>query len=103
QVLEANGNTEPALAALRAISDDDPLAPRARDFQVRILASHKRYADAYGIAAPLASRTDATVDDLARLGDVYSGMDRQSDAAAAYGRAVALARAQGVKDELWPL
>ena len=30
-------------------------------------------------------------------------MDRQSDAAAAYGRAVALARAQGVKDEVWPL
>ena len=103
QVLEAAGNTEPALAALRGIPDSDPLAPRARDFQVRILAGHKRYADAYGVAAPLASRSGATVADLTRLGDVYSAMDRQSDAAAAYGRAVALARAQGVKDELWPL
>ena len=103
QVLEAAGNTEPALAALRAIPDSDPLAPRARDFLVRILASHKRYADAYGVAAPLASRSGATVADLTRLGDVYSAMDRQSDAAGAYGRAVALARTQGVKDELWPL
>ena len=103
QVLEAAGNTEPALAALRGIPDSDPLAPRARDFQVRILAGHKRYADAYGVAAPLASRSGATVADLTRLGDVYSAMDRQSDAAGAYGRAVALARAQGVKDELWPL
>jgi len=103
QVLEAAGNTQPALAALRAIPDSDPLAPRARDFEVRILASHKRYADAYGVAAPLASRSGATVADFTRLGDVYSAMDRQSDAAAAYGWAVALARAQGVKDELWPL
>lgn len=103
QVLEAAGNTEPALAALRGIADSDAIAPRARDFQVRILASHKRYADAYAIAAPLASRVGATVADFTRLGDVYSAMDRQADAAAAYGRAVALARTQGVKDELWPL
>jgi tetratricopeptide (TPR) repeat protein len=103
QVFENDDRPEPALAALRAIPDDDPLAPRARDVQVRILANEKRYADAYALAEPLAVRPDATIDDFTRLGDVYGAMKRQNDAANAYGRAVALAQTQGLKDELWPL
>ena len=41
--------------------------------------------------------------DLARVGDVYAGMKRYNEAADAYARAINLARAQGLKDELWPL
>ena len=103
QVFVAGGNTESALGVLRSIPTDDALSSQARDLQVRVLASAKRFNDAYALAAPLAARRDATVDDLTRLGDVYSAMKRPAEAAAAYGRAVALARSQGVKDELWPL
>ena len=103
QIFNARSNTESALNLLRAIPDDDALGARTRDAQVRILAAQKRYNEAYAVAAPLAAKGDATIDDLTRLGDVFSAMDRQADAAAAYGRAVALARSQGLKDELWPL
>ena len=103
QVLEDDGQPEPALAALRAIADGDALAPRARDLQARLLIKEKRYGDAYALAQPLAGRPDATIDDFNRLGDVYSAMKRQSDAAAAYGRSVELARSQGLKEQLWPL
>ncbi|MBV9528011.1 tetratricopeptide repeat protein [Sphingomonas sp.] len=102
-VFDDAGQSEPALAALRSVPGDDVLASAARDLQVRILIEQKRYAEAFAIAQPLALRPDATVDDLTRLGDVDTATKRQEDAAAVYGRAIALARAQGLKDEQWPL
>ena len=41
--------------------------------------------------------------DFSRLGDVYEAMKRHDEAADAYGRAIALATAQGLQSELWPL
>jgi tetratricopeptide (TPR) repeat protein len=46
---------------------------------------------------------NATIGDFSRLGDVYHSMKRYDDSAATYGKAIALARQQGLKDELWPL
>ena len=103
QVLEADEQPDPALAALRSIPDDDAMAARVRDLQVHILTSEKRYAEAFALAQPLASRPGATIDDLIGSGTFYSAMKRKSDAADVYGRAVALARSQGLKQELWPL
>ncbi|MGZ2411319.1 tetratricopeptide (TPR) repeat protein [Sphingomonas sp. F9_3S_D5_B_2] len=97
------GHAGQALDVLRGVTDDDPLAPRIRDLQVRILTDEKRFDEAYALAAPLAGRPEPTVDDLTRLGDVYTAMKRQSEAAGVYARAVAVARSQGLKQELWPL
>ena len=52
---------------------------------------------------PAAAAPGASVSDFARLGDVYQAMKRYNEAADAYGRALALAQAQGMKSDLWPL
>ena len=44
-----------------------------------------------------------TSSDYSRLGDVLQAMKRHSEAADAYGRAIALAQAQSSKGELWSL
>jgi tetratricopeptide (TPR) repeat protein len=41
--------------------------------------------------------------DYSRFGDVLEAMDRHNEAADAFGRAIALATAQGLKSELWSL
>ena len=102
-VFDAADQPEPALAALRTIPDGDALGSPARDLQVHILVDEKHYAEAFAVAQPLALRPEATIDDLTRLGDVLTAMKRQDDAAAVYGRAVALAQSQGLRNEQWPL
>jgi tetratricopeptide (TPR) repeat protein len=71
--------------------------------QIRILTDQKRLNEAYSLAASAAATPGATAGDLSRLADVYQSMKRHSEAADAYGRAVAMASAQGLKTELWPL
>src|SRR3546814_15065821 len=44
-----------------------------------------------------------SVGDWTRLGDLYGELERPQDAAGAYGRAVAVAEAQGTKDGQWAL
>ena len=102
-LFDGDRKPELALRVLQAVGPNDALAAQARDIQVRILSDEKRLNEAYAIAAPPAFGPDATVGDLSRLGDVYHSMKRYDDAAATYGKAVALARSQGLKDELWPL
>ncbi|MFL6772954.1 MAG: tetratricopeptide repeat protein [Sphingomicrobium sp.] len=102
-LLDGDGQAEQALSVLRTVGPNDALAAQARDIQVRILTDEKRLNEAYSVAAGSAFGPNATVGDLSRLGDVYNSMKRYDDAAAAYAKAVALARAQGLKDELWPM
>jgi tetratricopeptide (TPR) repeat protein len=102
-LLDGQGRSDEALAALRALGDNDALADQARDVQVRILTDEKRLNEAYTIAQGAALRPDAGIEDFSRLGDVFEQMKRHDDSAAAYGRAAALAHAQGLKTELWPL
>ena len=47
--------------------------------------------------------TNASIPDYSRLGDVYEAMKRHDLAAVAYSKAVALARTQGLKTDLWPI
>ena len=56
--------------------------------------------DAYSVAAVAAASSGADSSDYSRLGDVLQAMNRHSEAADAYGRAVAFARAQNLKGEL---
>jgi tetratricopeptide (TPR) repeat protein len=46
---------------------------------------------------------NAGVSDFARLGDVLQAMEQYNQAADAYGKAIALTAAQGLKTEQWPL
>jgi tetratricopeptide (TPR) repeat protein len=102
-LLDGEDRPEDALAVLRSIPDTDPLVGQARDIQVRILNDQKRFNDAYAIAQTAAMRSDADFADFSRLGDVYEAMKRHDLAADAYGKAAAIATAQGLKAELWPL
>ena len=70
---------------------------------MRILSDRKRLNEAYAIAAPAAAALGAGVSDFSRLGELYQAMNRPNEAAEAYGRAIALAGAQGPKNDLWTL
>lgn len=91
-----------AVTALRSVPANDPLAPQARDAEVRALISADRDAEALQIAQRAASSNDAGVSDYARLGDVLANAKRFDAAAAAYARASQLV-ANGTPEERWPL
>ncbi len=67
------------------------------------MSDEKRLNEAYALASSAAAAPGASVGDLSRLGDVFQAMKRPSQAADAYGRAIAFARGQGVRTELWPM
>jgi len=102
-MLEAQKRSDEALGLLRKVPKDDSLIAQVRDIQVKILNDNKRFAEAYAVAAAAAAAPGAGAGDHSRLGDVYSAMDRHGQAADAYGRAVAVERAQGPNSELWTL
>jgi tetratricopeptide (TPR) repeat protein len=101
-LLDGQERSPEALALLRSIPENDPLISQVRDGEVRILSEQKRFNEAYAIAAPAAAGPGASASDYSRLGDVYQAMKHSGQAADAYGRAVAIANAQGGKTELWP-
>ena len=102
-LFDTNGQPGQALSVLQGIDGYDGLIAQVRDIQSRILLDEKRLNEAYMIAVEPALASNASVGDLSRLGDVYQAMKRYDDAAGAYGKAVALARAEGLKNEQWPL
>ncbi|HVM22577.1 MAG TPA: tetratricopeptide repeat protein [Sphingomicrobium sp.] len=102
-LLSGQDRTEEALALLRAVPANDALIAQIRDVQVRILNDKKRFNEAYQLAASAAAAPGADVADFSRLGDVLLALKRYDHAAGAYGRAIALARAQNQRADLWPL
>jgi tetratricopeptide (TPR) repeat protein len=102
-LLDGQDRTDEALALLNSIPRDDALIGQARDATARILTDHKRYNEAYAVAAPAAAAPGAGPGDFSRLGDLLQSMKRYNEAADAYGRAIALSNAQGVKGDLWTL
>lgn len=91
-----------ALAAFRSVGVDDPLHPEALDAQARALADAKRYGEALELANKAASLPGATSEDFARLGDIYSSMERYNEAAEAYRQAFSHA-GNAEPAQLWPL
>jgi Flp pilus assembly protein TadD len=102
-LLASQNRVDEALAVLRTVPRDDALASSVRDVAAKILTDNKRESAAYAIAASAAAAQNASISDYSRLGDVLEAMKRHNDAANAYGRAVAMAHAQGLKADLWPL
>jgi tetratricopeptide (TPR) repeat protein len=102
-LLDGQDRSDEALTLLNAIPPDDAQIGAVRDVQVRILSDKKRFNEAYAIAAAAAAAPGAGMNDFSRLGDVYQAMKRNSEAADAYGRAIAMANQQGIKDDVWTL
>ena len=100
-MLQADGRTEEALAAFRSVRPNDLLAAQARDAEARALTEEKRYDAALALARAAVALPGASSTDYSRLGDVYSSMKRNADAAAAYGRALDLAGGQA--SDRWTL
>ena len=91
-----------ALAAYRSVGDRDPLKSEALDSEVRALSDAKRFDEAFAVANRAAIAPTARSDDFARLGDVYSSTKRYNEAAASYGKAIALASASQA-GRIWPM
>lgn len=102
-LLHAQGRTDEALTLLQSLPREDALASHIRDTQTDILTEAKRFNEAYAIAAPAAAAPEASAADFSRLGELYQAMKRHAEAADAYGRAVALARASSGNRDLWSL
>ena len=102
-LLDRQGRPEDALRILDLVPAGDPLAASAIDSRTRILVDEKRFDEALRIAQASVASGNATVGDYGRLGDVLAGAKRYNEAADAYARAIAMANAEGLKEELWPL
>ena len=102
-LLSAQDRSNEALQILRTVPANDALITEVRDSQARILSEAKRFNEAYAVAASAAAQPGATASDYSRLGDVLSAMKRNTEAANAYGRAIAMSEASGRKADLWTL
>lgn len=100
--LAASERYDDAIAAYRQVGEGDPLKTEALDAEARTLTQAKRFDAALALARQAASRPGASADDFARLGDVYSAMDRHGEAAGAYKQAIDRT-ARGPGTRLWPL
>ena len=102
-LLAGQDRANEALVLLHTIPQSDPLISAIRDVEVRVLTNDKKLGEAYQIAAASASTPGAEAADYSRLGDVLQSMKRHSEAADAYGRALASAKAENLKGDLWTL
>ena len=93
-----------ALAALDHIAAGDPLASDARALRIALLNDSGKQDEALAVALAATKRADAGSDDWGRVGDLYLVLLRPADAAAAYGKALALAEtAHAPNETLWPI
>jgi tetratricopeptide (TPR) repeat protein len=100
--LESRGRVDDALQAFRSVRPENALSAQARDAEVLALVDADRVSEALAVAHAAASSKNADISDYARLGDALEAADRFDEAAAAYGRAIALS-ANNRADERWPL
>ena len=82
-----------ALAAYDHIMPTDPLIGLARARRAEVLGSTGREAEARSLLEAAAAAPAADAEAWSRLGDWYRKADRHTDAARAYGRAIAAAEA----------
>jgi tetratricopeptide (TPR) repeat protein len=92
-----------ALDALRQVPDTRPWGLLAETRRAAILAGQNRNEEAAVVAARLAARPDAGPEDWTRVADIARRAGRNAEAAADYGRAIALLPAEPgpVHAQLW--
>ncbi len=103
-LLASGGQYRPAVAALANVAPDDPFASAARDLRVQFLLRSDDKPAALAEALAGTARRDADAADWVRVGDLHADLDRPADAAAAYDRAIGLAKTDaGAEPALWTL
>jgi tetratricopeptide (TPR) repeat protein len=102
-LLASQERYDEAIALLANIPADDPFYGIVPDRRIRLLAESGRKDAALAEAKAATEAPAAAVADWARLGDLYSGDQRHEEAAAAYGRAIELAKAESSTQPTWTL
>ena len=104
ELLEADGKHEAALAALARVGEDDSFARLAGDNRINLLVASGRQEEALAKVRSEVAAAPSASPAWTRLGDLLSRVDRHSEAAEAYGKALALARSGGgAGDREWGL
>ena len=101
-LLDGDGRPDDALALLRGVASDDLLSGEALDLETRILGDKGDYQHALGRAQAAAQLPNAGPHDFGRLANVLGDMERHTEAAAAYGEAIARTE-RGGNASLWTL
>jgi tetratricopeptide (TPR) repeat protein len=102
-LLTAQDQFDEAIALLGNVPANDPFYPGVADRRIRLLSSSGRTEAGIAEAKALADAPGAKVADWARLGDLYGEAQRHGEAAAAYERAIALAKASPSAEPEWTL
>ncbi len=103
ELLGQQGRARIAVPLLANVGAGDPFAETVRDQRVRLLVGggDREAALAEALAGTRAS--SAAASDWVRLGEVYTALDRQGDAADAFGRALAARGDAGGGEAEWTL
>ena len=99
---DGDGRPDDALALLRTVPADDLLVGEALDVETRILGDKGDYQRALGRAQVAVQAPGAGPHDYGRLANVLGDMERHTEAAAAYGEAIARTE-RGSNAQLWTL
>jgi tetratricopeptide (TPR) repeat protein len=99
---DGDGRPDDALALLGRVPADDLLVGEALDVETRILGDKGDYERALGRAQMAVRAPGAGPHDYGRLANVLGDMERHTEAAAAYGEAIARTE-RGSNAELWTL
>jgi tetratricopeptide (TPR) repeat protein len=94
---------EAAATALGQVQADDPFAGVAREARLQLLVRKGEKQGALEAALAAAKAPDAEVADWTRVGDLYAELGRQSDAAAAYGKAIEMVEKGEHVEQPWTL
>ena len=99
---DGDGRPDDALAVLGTVPPDDLLVGEALDVETRILGDKGDYQRALGRAQVAVGSPGAGPHDYGRLANVLGDMERHTEAAAAYGEAIARTE-RGSNAQLWTL
>ena len=99
---DGDGRPDDALALLGTVPADDLLVGEALDVETRILGDKGDYQRALSRAQAAVQSSGAGPHDFGRLANVLGDMERHTEAAAAYGEAIARTE-RGSNAQLWTL
>jgi tetratricopeptide (TPR) repeat protein len=99
-ILARGGQSEPALAALKRVPADAPLALMAQARAAGVLQGAERGAESVALLERVVA-SGGRFDDWARLGEAYQAAERYADAARAFDRSLSLPGGGGA--ERWYL
>lgn len=103
-LLSGQGRHEAALASLAKVPSDHVFAATAADRRITVLVEANRTDEALAEARQAAAASPATIDNWTRLGDILNQTRNHSEAAAAYQKALDLAKAgDEAQHPLWAL